>query len=67
MSLISVMIPGLSLENAIMFPGKNEINESKPTIIGASILITIILPKKNHVIILSIDTMNPKNMSKLKL
>ena len=66
-SLINSTIPGLSLDNASIIPGKNEIADKIPTMNGASILITVTSCKRSHDIAFAMVMMKPKNMSKLKL
>lgn len=57
----------LSLERASRIPGKKATMDNIPTINGASILIIVGPWKINQEIALTIVTINPKKINKLKL
>ena len=61
------MIPGSSLDNAIIVPGKNATIDKSPTRSGASILIIVTLLNTNHDTAFTIVIIKPKKISKLKL
>ena len=67
MSFINSTGPNLSLKRASIIPGKNATAAIIPTRSGASILINVVLWKKNHEMALSIVITNPKKINKLKL
>ena len=58
---------GLSLDRAIIIPGKNATTDKNPTRNGDSILIIVAPWNMNQDIALMNVTINPKKINKLKL